>query len=188
MATPSFRTAALRIAAELPKGDPHRVSILKAARADLARFASIGQKVDAQELIEGYQDGPGRKLQMFGPMMKLRTWWDTMEQATPGGYNDFEPDKAFAWFLKHGILAVHPAREYSVAAYANVTRLPMEKMVEILEDAAGARADEVTLEEGSPDGATLAASWVSQPGMMPYIDLQQAVEDGKPIWLRVWWD
>jgi hypothetical protein len=64
-----------------------------------------------------------RTLMLKGVSCSLDEWKETMLAATPGGYNNFEPNAIYALFseIPHvGNVRFVPGREYSVVVYLEI--------------------------------------------------------------------
>jgi hypothetical protein len=173
--------------------DSQQASPSKVASAH--RQASA-KKVDAEGIIIGYGEGPdgenARILNMIGPLMSVRDWTKLMEQATPHGYNAFKASTAGRWLAKHHVKKVIPAREHSVAVYADVSGDSVEGLADMIADVGeqrdGAAIDEASVHAGSPTGKTIIYSWDGQgyEGLGSNSEALRKAPGKK--WLRLWWD
>lgn len=181
---PTLRQTLIHVASDLPAGDPTRRKLLAALAV---RTARLGKKTDAKGIVIGYGAGPGggaeRELMMFGPLMSVTAWTRLMKEATPYGYNEFDASTVGRYFQKFGIRKVHPAREYSVAAYLSLDGLSAEDVVAVTQGSSMAYADEADVYEGRPDG-----KWLG--GRHDISKLTASLAGGVPgkLWLRLWWD
>lgn len=176
-----LRSDLIRIASELPPGDKTRTKLLRTLQA------SLGKKVNEKGLIIGYGAGPGgeaeRELMMFGPLLSTSNWTKAMIKATPYGYNEFSADRVGGFFRRYGIKKVHPAREYSVAAYASLDGLSVDEVLEFVKNAGlEAYADEVSVEP-RPGARALGGPWD-----MAELRRNLPESGGRGLWARLWWD
>lgn len=145
-----------------------------------SKTATLGTKVNLQGVIDAYKNGA---MHVFGPLVSVKDWAGAMTAGDAEDYNAFNVKRVARYLTGQGIQRVHPAREYSVAIY-----FPVPQGVDPLKILKGGRshkADEVSIHADKPDGKTLATSWGSKP---PYFQVDEAVKNGKPLWIRMWWD
>lgn len=185
--TASDRRSLIRLASAMPVGSPERKAIL----AGLSKRGGLGKKVSLQEFIEGFRPGTEtRDLHMFGPLIDLRTWEDAMVAAGADQYNRFKVKNAVKWLQGHGVKKIHPARENSPAIYFQMPYGPDDEHpkyglgVEAIFMRGRSGADEISTHEGSPEGRVIESGLGSTYGLGTW----SAMNDGKRVWVRMWWD
>jgi len=85
----SLRSATIRLAASLPQG--------REKRALLRVLTGASKHVTLDGIIQGYQEGEGRELNMIGPFTSATKWLGTMKAAldfSDGTYNEFSVTRA----------------------------------------------------------------------------------------------
>jgi len=135
----------VRVASELPKGDPTRRKLLAMLRGGKARNLVDAYSEDYEVRDLNYRDrawmSPGQWQKV---MMEALAW-------TGGDYNAFNARKVGNWLKGFKGIKVQGAREYSVAVYIKGD----QETLETIKDEAWGDADEADFER---DG-TLRLWW-----------------------------